>query len=72
VYPEDLAADVTLHFDSGERYRFGEVRESALPDISVTGVVHVPRAAITLEELPAQAVRPRGERLGRSELDGNV
>lgn len=25
VYPDDLAADVTLHFDSGPRYRFGRV-----------------------------------------------
>jgi translocation and assembly module TamA len=25
IYPDELAADVTLHFDSGERYRFGEV-----------------------------------------------
>jgi translocation and assembly module TamA len=25
VYPDELAADITLHFDSGERYRFGEI-----------------------------------------------
>ena len=25
VYPEELAADVVLHFESGPRYRFGEV-----------------------------------------------
>lgn len=26
VYPDEHAADVTLHFDAGERYRFGEIR----------------------------------------------
>ncbi len=25
VYPSELAADITLHFDSGPRYRFGEI-----------------------------------------------
>jgi translocation and assembly module TamB len=30
----------------------------ALPDITVQGTVHIPRALITLEQLPARAVRP--------------
>lgn len=34
VYPDEHAADVTLHFEAGERYRFGEVRfdQSILTD----------------------------------------
>ena len=39
VYPEDLAADVTLHFDSGERYRFGEVAVRPSADSIVHGAV---------------------------------
>jgi translocation and assembly module TamB len=30
----------------------------ALPEITVAGTVHIPRAVIALEQLPAQAVRP--------------
>jgi translocation and assembly module TamB len=33
----------------------------ALPNISVRGAVHVPRAVIALEQLPAQAVRPSAD-----------
>jgi translocation and assembly module TamB len=33
----------------------------ALPDITVEGTVHIPRAVIALEQLPAQAVRPSGD-----------
>lgn len=25
IYPDELAADIVLHFDSGERYRFGDI-----------------------------------------------
>jgi translocation and assembly module TamB len=33
----------------------------ALPDITVEGTVHIPRAVIALEQLPAQAVRPSAD-----------
>jgi translocation and assembly module TamB len=33
----------------------------ALPDITVEGTVHIPRAIIALEQLPAQAVRPSAD-----------
>jgi translocation and assembly module TamB len=32
-----------------------------LPDITVSGTVHVPRAAVTLQELPVQAVAPSSD-----------
>lgn len=35
--------------------------EVALPDIVVSGTVHVPRAVITLDELPEQAQRPSAD-----------
>jgi translocation and assembly module TamB len=35
--------------------------EVALPDITVEGTVHIPRAVIALEQLPAQAVRPSAD-----------
>jgi translocation and assembly module TamB len=33
----------------------------ALPEITVEGTVHIPRAVIALEQLPAQAVRPSAD-----------
>jgi translocation and assembly module TamB len=35
--------------------------EVALPDITVTGTLHVPRAVIALDQLPAQAQRPSAD-----------
>jgi translocation and assembly module TamA len=43
IYPPDLAADVTLHFESGERYRFGElvVRQDVLRDEFVAAFITI-------------------------------
>lgn len=48
VWPEQQAADVSLHFDSGSRYRIGEVQvdQSFLEDAIVAGYLDLERGTL--------------------------